>query len=136
MAKWLVKSDPETYGLSDFIAEKKTDWTGVRNFQARNFLSQMSIGDSCVFYHSNKDRACVALASVTKAAFPDTTAKEGEWVAVEIAYESTFEKPVTLTQIKANPILSNIPLIKQSRLSVMPLQEEEYGEIVKMSRLD
>ena len=136
MAKWLVKSDPETYGLSDFIAEKKTDWTGVRNFQARNFLSQMSIGDFCVFYHSNKDRACVALASVTKTAFPDSTAKEGEWVAVEIAYESTFEKPVTLTQIKANPILCNIPLIKQSRLSVMPLQEEEYDEIVKMSRLD
>ena len=132
MNYWLVKQNPETYSFADLIKEKKTDWTGVRNYQARNFLREMKKGDKVLFYHSGKEKSIVAVASVAAAAYPDPTAKEGDWVAVDIAPESEFKTPVSLEQIKENPRLENMKLLKQSRLSVIPVEPSEFDEIVSL----
>lgn len=132
MKYWLVKQEPEAYSFDDLVSDGKTDWTGVRNFQARNNLQEMKRGDKVLFYHSVSEKCVVGLAKVSKTAFTDPT--DEKWFAVEIAAEKKFTKPVTLEQIKANKLLANIGLIKQSRLSVMPLTEDEYQEIISMSK--
>ena len=130
---WLVKQEPTAYSWDQFVADGKTDWTGVRNFQARNNLRDMKLGDEVLFYHSVNGKAVVGVARVTKEAFADPTAADGDWSAVEIKPERAVKPPVTLDQIKAEPKLEGVPLLKQSRLSVMPLTQEEFHGILKLA---
>ena len=132
MNYWLVKQDPANYSFDDFVKEKKTDWTGVRNYQARNFLRDMKRGDDVLFYHSGDEKAVVGFASVSKAAFPDPTADDDAWIAVELKAGKKLKKPVTLAQVKADPKLANILLVKNGRISVMALTKPEYERIVKL----
>jgi predicted RNA-binding protein with PUA-like domain len=129
---WLVKQEPSDYSWSDFVADGSTSWTGVRNFAARNNLRRMSKGDEVLFYHSGEDKAVVGIAKVARTAYPDATAKEGDWSAVDLAPLEPLPKPVTLHEIKAKPALKNIALVRQSRLSVMPLSESAFRSILKM----
>ena len=130
---WLVKQEPSSYSWSDFIDEGKTSWTGVRNYAARNNLRKMRKGDEVLFYHSGEEKAVVGIAKVTRSAYQDPTAKEGDWSAVDLAPVKPLRRPVTLREIKGNSRLKNIPLVRQSRLSVMPLTESDFCEILKMS---
>src|SRR5262249_38804234 len=129
---WLVKQEPASYSWSDFVGEGETSWTGVRNFAARNNLRKMRKGDEVLFYHSGEEKAVVGIAKVTKTADPERRAKEGEWFAVDLSAVKPLARPVTLREIKNNSGLTGIQLIRQSRLSVMPLRETEFREIVKM----
>ena len=129
---WLVKQEPSSYSWSDFVAEGKTSWTGVRNFVARNNLRKMQKGDEVFYYHSGDEKAVVGIAKVVRIAYPDTTADEGDWSTVDLAPVKPVAKPVTLREIKSNPRLKNILLVRQSRLSVMPLAEPEFREIESM----
>jgi predicted RNA-binding protein with PUA-like domain len=131
--KWMVKQEPETYSFDDLIREGKTEWSGVRNFQARNNLRLMKIGDKVLFYHSVSEKAVVGLAEVTREAFQDSTDSTEKWVSVEIKPLEKFAKPVTLEAIKQHEKLRNIQLVKQSRLSVMKLTEEEFETILTMN---
>ena len=130
---WLVKQEPSSYSWADFVADGETSWTGVRNFTARNNLRKMQNGDEVLFYHSGDEKAVVGIAKVTRAAYADQTAKEGDWSTVDIAAVSALRRPVTLREIKDNPRLKKIPLVRQARLSVMPLAESEFQEIVNMA---
>jgi predicted RNA-binding protein with PUA-like domain len=132
MNHWLVKQEPEAYSFDDLVKDSVTDWTGVRNFQARNNLQAMKKGDKVLFYHSVSEKSVVGIATVSKTAFPDPT--DEKWFAVEIKAGKKLKKPVTLDQVKANHALANIALIKQSRLSVMPLTKDEFEEILSMSK--
>jgi len=132
MNYWMVKQEPGSYSFDDFVKDKKTDWTGVRNYQARNFLRDMKKGDEVLFYHSGDERAVVGFATVSKPAFPDPTAEDDAWVAVELKAGKKLKKPVTLVQVKAEPKLANILLVKNGRISVMSLSEDEYDQIVLM----
>ena len=134
MNYWMVKQEPEAYSWDDFVKDGKTDWTGVRNFTARNNLKEMSAGDKVFYYHSGDERSVVGYAKVTKTAFPDPTAEEGSWVAVELEAGKPVKNPVTLAAIKANPRLAEMKLVKLSRLSVSPVTKEEWDEIVEMSK--
>ena len=129
---WLVKSEPATYAWDDLIREGRTAWTGVRNNAARLHLKAMHAGDEVYFYHSGESKSIVGLARVTKPAFPDITADEPGWVAVELAAGKPLSQPVTLAQIKANPALKDIALVRQSRLSVSPLKPAEFALIRKL----
>ena len=130
---WLVKQEPSSYSWSDFIGEDHTSWTGVRNYAARNSLRKMQKGDEVLFYHSGEDKAVVGIAKVMRTAYPDPTAKEGDWSTVDLAALKPLRRSVTLREIKGNLRLKGIPLIRQSRLSVMPLAKSEFREIVKMA---
>jgi len=130
---WLVKQEPSSYSWSDFVAEGETSWTGVRNFTARNNLRKMRPGDEVLFYHSGDEKAVIGIAKVTRTAYPDSTAKEGDWSTVDLAPVKPLPQPVTLRDVKANSRLKGIPLVRQSRLSVMPLSEPEFREILNMS---
>jgi predicted RNA-binding protein with PUA-like domain len=129
---WLVKSEPDAYSWSDLVKEKKTSWTGVRNFKARNNLRGMRVGDEVLFYHSVTDKAVVGIAKVVRVAYPDRTAKEGDWSTVDLAPVKQLRHPVSLEQIKAAPRMKNISLVRQSRLSVHALTSAEFREIVKL----
>ena len=117
---WLVKQEPDSYPWAAFVRERGTTWTGVRNYQARNNLKAMSVGDSVFFYASGETKAVEGIAKVAKAAFPDPTADEPGWVAVELKPVRALKHPVTLARIKAEPSLAQIALVRNSRLSVMP----------------
>jgi predicted RNA-binding protein with PUA-like domain len=132
---WLVKSEPEAYAWSDLLRDKRTDWTGVRNYQARNHLKAMQPGDLVFFYASVTTKAIQGLAEVSRAWFPDTTADEKGWAAVELKPVRTLPKPVTLEQIKAEPALENTAFLRQGRLSVMPLTAAEFKKISKLGGL-
>jgi len=129
---WLVKQEPSAYSWSDFVADGKTNWTGVRNYAARNNLRRMHKGDQVFFYHSGEDKAIVGIAKVTRAAYPDPTAKEGDWSSVDLAPVRPLRRPVTLREIKNEPRLKKIQLVRQSRLSVLPLTAQEFRAIVLM----
>src|SRR5438093_12946099 len=130
---WLVKQEPSSYSWSDFVADGETSWTGVRNFAARNNLRKMQKGDEVFFYHSGDEKAVVGIAKVTRTAYADPTAKEGDWSTVDIAAVTALRRPVTLRAIKCNPQLKRIPLVRQPRLSVMPLREAESRALAKMA---
>ena len=130
---WLVKQEPSSYSWSDLVAEGETSWTGVRNFTARNNLRKMRKADEVLFYHSGEEKAVVGIAKVMRAAYPDPTTKEGDWSTVDLAAVKPLARPVTLREIKSNLRLRGIPLVRQSRLSVMPLAEPEFREIVNMA---
>jgi len=129
---WLVKQEPSSYSWSDFTAEGETNWTGVRNYTARNNLRRMRKGDEVLFYHSGEDKAVIGVAKVMRGAYPDPTAKEGDWSAVDLAPIKSLQRTVTLQQIKAAPRLKKIQLVRQSRLSVMPVTAGEFRAIVAM----
>lgn len=129
---WMVKQEPETYSWDDFVRDGRTDWTGVRNFQARNNLRQMKVGDRVLFYHSGTGKCVVGIAEVAKAAYPDPTADDSQWVAVDLKPVKPLKAEVPLAAIRYNPKLSNLPLIRQSQLSVMPLTKEEFDAILRM----
>jgi len=130
---WLVKQEPEAYSWSDFVKERRTAWTGVRNFQARNNLRAMKKGDLVFFYHSVTDKAVIGLARVEKEQYPDPTADEGDWCVVDIVPVKALKRPVTLDQIKADKVLQNMKLVRQSRLSVTPLTETEFERLLLLS---
>ena len=132
MNYWMVKQEPDAYSWDDFVKDGATDWTGVRNFQARNNLKAMKQGDKVLFYHSNVGKEVVGVAEVSRTAFPDPT--DEKWVATELKPVKALKKSVTLAQIKANLALADIKLVRQSQLSVMPLTKDEYEEILSMSR--
>ena len=129
---WMVKQEPEAYSWADLVRDGGTEWTGVRNFQARNNLRQMKVGDRVLFYHSGEEKGVVGIAQVAKAAYPDPTADEAQWIAVDIKPVKPLREPVPLTAIKTDPKLGNMLLIRQSRLSVMPVTKEEFDTIVAM----
>ena len=129
---WLVKSEPEAYSWANFVRDRRTSWTGVRNYQARNHLKAMRPGDSVLFYESVGPKAVAGLAEVTKIAYPDTTASEDGWVAVELKARRALACPVTLATIQAEPALADIALIRQSRLSVLPLTPKEFARILEL----
>ncbi len=134
MAKnyWLVKSEPEAYSWTTFVKDGKAAWTGVRNFQARNNLRAMKKGDAVAFYHSVTDKQVVGLAKVDKEAYPDATAKEGDWFCVDLIPARPLKQPVTLATIKADKTLSDMPLLKQSRLSVTPLTAAQFERLLEL----
>ena len=131
MNYFLVKSEPETYSWQQFAKDGKTMWEGVRNYAARLHLRAMKVGDLVLFYHSGDDKAVIGIAKVSKAAYQDPTINE-DWSVVDISVHQSLKKPVTLAQIKAEKKLQNIYLVRQGRLSVMPLKKEEFELIVKM----
>lgn len=131
MNYWLVKSEPEAYSWQTFVKEGRTMWEGVRNYQARNNMQKMQEGDQVLFYHSF-DKEVMGKAKVVLEAYPDPTADSDKWVVVDIVPDGEFDRPVTLAEIKATDELSNLPLLKQSRLSVMPLEKDEFETIVKL----
>ena len=129
---WMVKSEPDAYAWADLVRDKRTAWTGVRNYQARIHLKAMRPGDQVFFYESVTTKAVVGIAEVTKPAFPDETADEPGWVAVELKAVAPLAKQVTLPGIKTNPSHGKLPLLRQSRLSVMPVTPAEFKTIVKL----
>ena len=131
---WLVKQEPSAYSWTDFVADGSTRWTGVRNFQARNNLRAMRKGDVVLFYHSVTDKAAIGIAEVVREAYRDPTAKEGDWSAVDIRPLKALNQPVSLEQIKTEPRLRDIPLLKNSRLSVQSLEKSAFELIIRMSK--
>ncbi len=132
MNYWLVKSEPAAYAWATFVKDGGTAWTGVRNFQARLHLRTMRCGDLVCFYHSVTDKQVVGVAKVTREAYPDATAKEGDWSCVDLAPVKALAKPVPLDAIKADAALAGIPLVRQSRLSVSPLAKEQFARVLAL----
>jgi predicted RNA-binding protein with PUA-like domain len=130
MNYWLVKSEPEAYSWSQFVKDGKTAWTGVRNFAARNNLRAMKSGDFVFFYHSGADKSVIGLGRVVKEFYPDATANEGDWSCVDLAAEKALARPVTLAEIKADKILKEMILAKQSRLSVSPVTAAQFERLM------
>ena len=130
---WLAKSEPEAYAWSQLVKDGKTAWTGVRNFQARNNLRAMKKDDIVFFYHSVTDKQVVGVATVVKEAYPDVTSEEGDWSCVDIAPKTALVKPVSLETIKADKLLGNMPLVKQSRLSVTPLTPAQARRLLALA---
>jgi predicted RNA-binding protein with PUA-like domain len=133
MAHWLIKSEPTVYSWDQFVKEKRTSWTGVRNAQATINLKAMKSGDLCFFYHSNEGKEIVGVAKVAKTAYPDPTDKAGKAVTVDVAPVEPVKPPVTLAAIKADPKFKEFGLVRQSRLSVVPVSDEHWKLILKMS---
>jgi predicted RNA-binding protein with PUA-like domain len=131
---WLVKSEPSAYSWENLVADGKTAWTGVRNFTARNNLRAMRQGDAVFFYHSVVGKEIVGIAKVIREAYPDPTAKEGDWSAVDLAPERALPKPVSLDETKRNPKLKEMALLRLSRLSVQPVTAAQFDEIARMAR--
>jgi predicted RNA-binding protein with PUA-like domain len=129
---WLVKQEPSAYSWTNFLADGKTSWTGVRNYTARNNLRAMQKGDEVLFYHSVTDKAVVGIAEVSRTAYVDPTATEGDWSAVDLKPKKALARPVTLDAVKQNPRLKKIALLRLSRLSVQLLTETEFREILRM----
>lgn len=132
MAHWLMKSEPSAYSWDQLVKDKRTNWNGVRNYQAANNLKAMKVGDHAFFYHSNEGLAVVGIVEIIKAAYPDPTDKEGRFVMVDVKPVAPLKTPVTLAAIKVEPKLKNLALVKQGRLSVSPVGAEEWKLICKM----
>ncbi len=129
---WLVKQEPTSYPFSQLVKDRRTDWDGVRNYQARNNLKAMKKGDLVLYYHSVKEKQVVGIAKVVEEAYPDPTTDDPRWVAVKLEAVRPLDRPVPLEAIKGDPKLAEIPLIRQSRLSVMPLRKAEFDRILKL----
>ena len=133
MKYWLLKSEPDAWSWDNQIKEGSSMWDGVRNYQARNNLKEMKKNDLCFFYHSVTERSIVGIVKVVKEYYPDPTDKTGRFVVVDVKATKKLKNPVSLDQIKENSKLQDIALVKQSRLSVMPLKKTEWDIIIKMS---
>ncbi len=129
---YLLKSEPGTYGFDQLLADGRTRWDGVRNFEARNTLRGMARGDLALFYHSGQQRSVVGVATIVREAYPDPTAKEGDWSAVDVAPLAPLAHPVTLAQLRADPAFEGLQLLTRSRLSVTPLSAEHFQRISKL----
>ncbi|MCH7928056.1 MAG: EVE domain-containing protein [Candidatus Dadabacteria bacterium] len=134
MNYWLAKSEPFKYSWDDFLKDGSTYWDGVRNYQARNNLKAMKVKDKVFFYHSNEGLQVVGVAEVIKEHYQDPTTDDQRWVVVDLKPVDTLKNPVTLAQIKQESSLKEISLVRQGRLSVMPLSKKEFDKIVKMSK--
>lgn len=130
---WLLKSEPDVYSYDDLVKEGETDWTGVRNNAAALNLKTMKSGDRAFFYHSNIGREIVALCTIGRTAFPDPTDETGRWVAVTVKPDRLLPRPVTLADMKAESALANFQLVRQSRLSVVPVRPEEWEQVLRMA---
>ena len=137
MQYWLIKSEPDVWSIDQQIkaGKKGADWDGVRNYQAANNLKKMQKGDLCFFYHSNIGKEIVGIVEVVKSAFLDKTDKDGRFVAVRVRFKERLKKPVSLETIKKTKTISHLPLVKQSRLSVMPIDYKSWKFIYKMSKV-
>lgn len=138
MRYWLFKSEPSTWGWPDQVAKGDLgeEWDGVRNYQARNFMREMSVGDRGFFYHSQKEKSVVGIVEICAAAHPDSTTEDDRWDCVDIKAVRAFVQPVTLDQIKADPRLAEMILVKSSRLSVQPVSEQEWQLICALGQTD
>jgi predicted RNA-binding protein with PUA-like domain len=130
---WLVKQEPEAYAWRDFVRDKGTAWTGIRNYQARNNLRAMKAGDLVLYYHSVSEKQVVGLARVAKEHYPDPTPKEGDWSAVDLVPVKGLAKPVSLEAIKADRVLCEMPLLKNTRLSVLPLTRAQFQRVLALA---
>ncbi len=130
---WLIKSEPDVYSYARLEKDKKTDWTGVRNFEARNNLRAMVPGDLALYYHSVNEKALVGVAEVVEAAGPDPTAPGEDWASVVVAPKKAFIRPVTLVEVKANAALADFTLVTRSRLSVAPVAPQHFKLVLKLS---
>ena len=135
MSQWLLKTEPSVYSLEQLKKDQSTNWNNIRNFQARKYLREMKRGEKALIYHSNEDRAVVGIAEIIREAYPDIDPEGGDWSQVDVRYVKTFPKPVTLAEIKANPKLKDIALIKQSRLSTMPVTQAHFDLLCKLGGL-
>lgn len=135
MQYWLVKSEPDVYGFEHLQRDGRTRWDGVRNYQARNNLRAMKVGDICLFYHSNIGLEVVGLAKVAQAYYPDPTAEKGDWSAVDLEPYKPLPQPVPLTVLKAHPALQELGLVRNPRLSVMPVTVEQFQVISELAGL-
>lgn len=134
MQYWLAKSEPEEYGWDDLSAVEEAMWDGVRNYQARNHMQAMEEGDPVFIYHSGKKPAIVGIAKVSKSAFPDPKDDTGTWSAIKLKADRLLPNPVTLKEIKSNPLFQSSSIVKNSRLSIHLLSQEEYDEVLKISK--
>ena len=130
---WLVKQEPTAYSWATFLKEGKATWTGVRNFQARNNLRAMKKGDRVLFYHSVSEKQIVGVAQVARESYADPTAKEGDWSVVDLTPVKTLTKPVSLETIKSDSVLKEMPLVRQSRLSVVPLTKAQFERVLALA---
>ena len=133
MNYWLIKSEPFKYSWEQFETDKETFWDGVRNYQARNNLREMQVGDLCLYYHSNEGKEVVGIAEVIKPAYQDPTIDNTQWVAVDVKPYKKLDKTVTLAQIKTDPRLADIGLIRQPRLSVISISEDHFNIILELA---
>ena len=131
---WLVKSEPAKYAWDELVADRITYWDGVRNHQARNHLEQMRVGDLAFFYHSNEGKEIVGVARVAKSAYPDPTSDDERWIVVDVRPVAPLARPVSLAEIRADPNLEGIALVRQSRLSVMPIAAAHFRRILKLGK--
>ena len=134
MKYWLIKTEPSTWSWQDQVKAKITNWDGVRNYQARNNLIKMKIGDLCFFYHSVKEKKIIGIVKVVKESYPDKTDKTKRFVMINVKTYKKLDKPVSLEEIKGNKKLNHLSLIKQSRLSVMPIDYKSWSIIMKLSK--
>ena len=132
MQYWLVKQEPEAYSWQTLVKERRTAWTGVRNFAARLHLRAMKKGDLVLFYHSVSEKQIVGVARVEKEAYPDPTATEGDWSCVDLAPVKALRQPVSLAVIKSDKVLQKMPLVKIGRLSVMPVTREQFDHVLEL----
>ncbi|HEY1404367.1 MAG TPA: EVE domain-containing protein [Pyrinomonadaceae bacterium] len=130
MAYWLMRSEPDVFGWDDLVREGATEWVGVRNYTARNFLQAMAVGDQAFFYHSRTEKAVVGVMEITRAWRQD--GDDGKWASVAVKPVDKFAKPVTLADIKAEPKLAKLEMVRQSRLSVTPVRDEEWTLLLAM----
>ncbi|MCP3103366.1 EVE domain-containing protein [Myxococcus sp. K15C18031901] len=131
---WLIKSEPSVYAYAQLEKDGKTEWTGIRNFEARNNLRAMKPGDLCLYYHSNEDKALVGVARVLTLAGPDSTAPDEDWASVRVEAVAPLKQPVDLATVKATPALEEFPLVTRSRLSVAPVTAEHFKLVLKMAK--
>ena len=131
MAYWILRSEPETYGWDDLLRDGGTEWDGVRNYTARNFLKDMQPGDEALFYHSGKEKAAVGVMAITRAWRPDGA--DGSWASVRVEPRQKLANPVTLAEIKAEPKLAKLEMLRQSRLSVTPVRDAEWRVLLAMA---
>jgi predicted RNA-binding protein with PUA-like domain len=129
---WLIKSEPFKYAWEELVADGSTCWDGVRNHEARNNLGEMKLGDLCLYYHSSKGKEVVGVARVCRESYPDPTAEDPRWLVVDVEPVVSVGRPVTLQEIKSEPALRNINLIRRSRLSVVPIERAEFDLILKL----
>jgi predicted RNA-binding protein with PUA-like domain len=134
MQYWLVKQEPEDYSWADFVKEGRSAWTGVRNYQARNNLRAMSKGDLVFYYHSGEEKQVVGIAQVDKSAYPDPTAKEGDWSSVDLVPVKAVVQPVSLKEMNGDGVLKEMLLVRNSRLSVVPVSKAQFEKLLKLSK--
>ena len=133
-AHWLIKSEPSTYSFQRLVADGHAVWDGVRNFEARNNLRAMKKGDLCLYYHSNEGKAVVGVARVSRAAYPDPTAPGEDWSVVEVEPVRALARPVELDELRAHPLLSKMMMLRRTRLSVVPVTDEEFAVILDLGK--